>query len=197
MQQIVIFYLFSCLSLLFACFVVCLRNTVKAVLSLILCFFFTACLWLLLNAEFLAIVLILVYVGAVLVLFLFVVMMIDVTTEDLNYTTYRFYAVFVCVVLFFFISYNFLNFNCLVLFTRIDSDIKFLNILCDTKVSNLGVLLYTSRLFVFELAGILLLVGIVSAIVLSFRGVQKDRKIQNVFKQITKNSNVSYIEKNK
>lgn len=76
--QSIAFYLFAAVALLAAGAVISFRNPVHSVLSLVLTFFSTACLWLLLQAEFLGIVLILVYVGAVMILFLFVVMMLDI-----------------------------------------------------------------------------------------------------------------------
>ncbi|HMN35757.1 MAG TPA: NADH-quinone oxidoreductase subunit J, partial [Chiayiivirga sp.] len=75
--QLAIFYAFALVTTLAALAVITVRNPVHAVLCLVLTFFSTACLWLLLEAEFLAIALVLVYVGAVMVLFLFVVMMLD------------------------------------------------------------------------------------------------------------------------
>lgn len=76
--ELLAFYLFASVALLSALAVISLRNPVHSVLSLVLTFFSTACLWLLLQAEFLGIVLVLVYIGAVMILFLFVVMMLDV-----------------------------------------------------------------------------------------------------------------------
>jgi NADH-quinone oxidoreductase subunit J len=78
--QLLAFYLFAGVALLSAGAVISLKNPVHSVLALVLTFFSTACLWLLLQAEFLGIVLVLVYVGAVMILFLFVVMMLDVNT---------------------------------------------------------------------------------------------------------------------
>jgi NADH-quinone oxidoreductase subunit J len=78
------FYAFALVTVLAALGVVTVRNSVHAALLLVLTFFSTACLWLLLQAEFLGIVLVLVYIGAVMVLFLFVVMMLDVNTASLR-----------------------------------------------------------------------------------------------------------------
>lgn len=80
--QDIAFYLFSAVASLSALAVISVRNPVHAALSLVLCFFSAACLWILLQAEFLGLVLILVYVGAVMVLFLFVVMMLDIQVEE-------------------------------------------------------------------------------------------------------------------
>ena len=78
------FYLFAAVTTLAALSVISVKNSVHAALFLVLAFFSTACLWILLQAEFLGLVLILVYVGAVMVLFLFVVMMLDINNEPLR-----------------------------------------------------------------------------------------------------------------
>ncbi|MFQ5470377.1 MAG: NADH-quinone oxidoreductase subunit J, partial [Gammaproteobacteria bacterium] len=80
----VIFYIFSSILVFSATMVIIVRNSVHAALFLVLAFFTSAAIWLLLEAEFLAIVLVLVYVGAVMVLFLFVVMMLDVNIAPLR-----------------------------------------------------------------------------------------------------------------
>ena len=82
--ELIAFYAFALVTVLAAGAVITLRNPVHAVLSLILTFFSTACLWLLLQAEFLGIALVLVYVGAVMILFLFVVMMLDLNTDPMR-----------------------------------------------------------------------------------------------------------------
>ena len=79
-----LFYAFATVLVLAALAVITVRNSVHAALFLVLCFFTSACVWLLLQAEFLAIALVLVYVGAVMVLFLFVVMMLDINTTPLR-----------------------------------------------------------------------------------------------------------------
>jgi NADH-quinone oxidoreductase subunit J len=78
------FYVFAAVTVLAALSVISVKNSVHAALFLVLAFFSTACLWILLQAEFLGLVLVLVYVGAVMVLFLFVVMMLDINTEKLR-----------------------------------------------------------------------------------------------------------------
>jgi NADH-quinone oxidoreductase subunit J len=78
------FYVFAAVTTLSALAVITVKNSVHAALSLVLSFFSTACLWILLQAEFLGLVLVLVYVGAVMVLFLFVVMMLDINAEKLR-----------------------------------------------------------------------------------------------------------------
>ena len=82
--ELIAFYAFAAVAVLAALGVILARNPVHAVLSLVLTFFSAACLWLLLQAEFLGVVLVLVYIGAVMVLFLFVVMMLDINTTPLR-----------------------------------------------------------------------------------------------------------------
>src|SRR5215813_14460576 len=82
--NLTLFYVFSAVLVLAALGVISVRNLVHAALCLVLTFFTSAALWLLMQAEFLAIALVLVYVGAVMVLFLFVVMMLDINTEPLR-----------------------------------------------------------------------------------------------------------------
>ncbi|HEX3895848.1 MAG TPA: NADH-quinone oxidoreductase subunit J, partial [Rudaea sp.] len=81
---LILFYAFATVLVASAVGVISVKNSVHAALLLVLCFFTTAALWLLLQAEFLAVALVLVYVGAVMVLFLFVVMMLDVKVEPLR-----------------------------------------------------------------------------------------------------------------
>ncbi|TSA58652.1 MAG: NADH-quinone oxidoreductase subunit J [Sediminibacterium sp.] len=174
-----VFYFFASVAIFSSIFVVLSKNTVKSVLFLILSFLSTACIWLLLEAEFLAITLILVYVGAVMVLFLFVVMMIDQEFEITKLGVSKYSPLIMCssllllVTLLLFISpYHF------------GSDVM----LPEFKGSSynvilLGLLLYNKYLFAFEIAGILFLVGMVAAIAISFRGRQ-DRLNQDVSEQV-------------
>ncbi|MEO8743272.1 MAG: NADH-quinone oxidoreductase subunit J, partial [Lysobacteraceae bacterium] len=93
------FYVFAAVTVLSALSVISVKNSVHAALFLVLGFFSTACLWILLQAEFLGLVLVLVYVGAVMVLFLFVVMMLDINTETLREGFARFVPVGIVVAL--------------------------------------------------------------------------------------------------
>ena len=95
--ELAAFWAFAAITVLAAGSVILQKNPVHAVLSLILCFFSTACLWLLLQAEFLGIVLVLVYVGAVMILFLFVVMMLDVNTTPLREGLARYFPIAMAV----------------------------------------------------------------------------------------------------
>lgn len=190
MQDSLVFYVFSGLAVLSACLVVCARSCVKSVLALIFCFVMTACTWLSMNAEFLAVVLILVYVGAVLVLFLFVVMMIDVGKEKSSLAVSFIVSAFViCLVLY--VSQSIFNVDVsswfgVTLGERLPYE--------QNTVEIVGLYLYISRLFSIIVVGILLLVGIVVAVGLTFRGPQ-NRKVQDIGKQVAAEINVKLLKK--
>ncbi|MBN9460369.1 MAG: NADH-quinone oxidoreductase subunit J [Burkholderiales bacterium] len=161
----VLFYLFSALTVFSALRVITARNPVHSVLFLVLTFCSTACIWILLKAEFLAIVLVLVYVGAVMVLFLFVVMMLDINIER----TRRGFWGNLPVALFVGIAVVFeLAFVLMTSFRDRQADVPPLPPdYSNTKA--LGKLLYTEYAYAFEIAAVLLLVAIVSAIALTLR----------------------------
>ena len=175
-----LFYIFSTV-LLFASFrVITARSPVYAVLFLVLAFFNAACIWMLLRAEFLAIVLVLVYVGAVMVLFLFVVMMLDVGTEALRegFWTHFPLAAIVGVVIALEMA------AVLIPGTRL-TDAPVLSPaamkLGNTKL--LGIEVYTNYLYPLQIAAVLLLVAIIAAIALTLRK-RKDSKYQNPSEQV-------------
>jgi len=167
----IVFYLFSGIATLAALGVVTSRNPVYSVLLLVLAFFSSACIWLLLEAEFLAIILVVVYVGAVMVLFLFVVMMLDVNLEKLKagFTSYLPVGILVAVAM---VS------QLLILFWARSSQGPVLADVPAAEGSNtrvLGEWLYTHYLYPFEIAGIILLVAIVAAISLTHRRRERTR----------------------
>ena len=164
--QSALFYVFSAV-LLFAAFrVITARTPVYAALFLVLAFFNAACVWMLLRAEFLAIVLVLVYVGAVMVLFLFVVMMLDLTSERLRDGLWRHLPLAGLVGAAMAVE------MALVLMRgfRVDSapaaSAKALQ-LGNTRL--LGIEVYTHYLYPLQLAAVLLLVAMVAAIALALR----------------------------
>ncbi|HFL8819563.1 MAG TPA: NADH-quinone oxidoreductase subunit J [Candidatus Azoamicus sp. OHIO2] len=178
-MQSIFFHIFSSITIFSAILVILSKNTVNSVLFLILSFVSTACLWLLLEAEFLAIILILVYVGAVIVLFLFVVMMIDQQFELKNMVISKYSPIIVMTSLsMLIVLFQFMNphtYGADILIPEIKGDMG--------NVKMLGSLLYHKHLFSFELAGLLLLVGMVAAIAVSFRGKQ-DRLNQDISEQV-------------
>ena len=172
----VLFYAFAAVLLFAAVRVITVRNPVHAALYLILAFFQAAGIWMLLHAEFLSITLVLVYVGAVMVLFLFVVMMIDINLDALKKDFWKHFplAAFIGAVL------------ALELASVLMGGFRSSQIAVDSAVSgapvsntrDLGVLLYTEYLYPLEIAAVILLVAIVSAIALTMRE-RKDTKAQD------------------
>lgn len=161
----IVFYLFGATLIGSALGVVTVGNPIYAVLFLVLSFFSAACIWLLLQAEFLAIVLVLVYVGAVMVLFLFVVMMLDVNVTPLTEGFTRYLPVGLLVAFAMAVQMF------LVIWTR-GMESQALPAPKPEGYSNtreLGLLLYTDYLYAFEIAAVLLLVAIIAAIALTHR----------------------------
>jgi len=163
----VVFYAFSTLMVVAALGVVSARNPVHSALFLVLAFFATSAIWLLLEAEFLAITLVLVYVGAVMVLFLFVVMMLDINITRMREGLMR-YAPFGIAIAILLIVQMILvvgpeNFGLEAFALPEPHGADYSN----TK--ELGRVLYTKYVYAFELASVILLVAIVAAIALTMR----------------------------
>lgn len=167
-----LFYVFSAV-LLFASFrVITARSTVHAALYLVLAFFSAACLWMLLRAEFLAIALVLVYVGAVMVLFLFVVMMLDLNTDGLRESFWTHFPVALVVGVLIVLE------MALVLMPGFDVRNAPAADPLALKLGNskmLGIEIYTRYLYPLQIAAVLLLVAIIAAIALTLRR-RKDSK---------------------
>ena len=167
--ELYVFYLFSLLLLYSSINVIISNNAVKSAVHLVFSFFFSAVLWLVLNAEFLSVILILVYVGAVMVLFLFVVMMLDINVTAVREGFVKYFSVGLTV----FISMA----GLLILFFKRDFNNSENNVLNEIKVisddntENLGYVLYTEYLLAFEISAIILLLGIISAITLTTRKI--------------------------
>ena len=176
-----LFYLFAIILVASAIGLIVVRNPVYSALLLVLCFFTSASIWLLIEAEFLAVVLVLVYVGAVMVLFLFVVMMLDINVEEMRrgFTRYAWVGwltAFVVIV----------QIVGLVAARRLGVDVTQGMVPLPADYSNtahLGRVLYTEYLYPFELAAILLLVAIIGAISLTMRR-RPGLKVQNVARQV-------------
>ena len=162
-----VFYVFALILIYAAGRVITVRNPVHATLHLVLAFFTCAGLWLLLEAEFLAITLVLVYVGAVMVLFLFVVMMLDINTSPLREGFIRYLPVGLVVaslmLLEMFLVVGARNFGAqsVAIPERHGADYS--------NTRELGNVLYTDYVYPFEIAAVILLVAIVAAIALTMR----------------------------
>ncbi|MDP1680174.1 MAG: NADH-quinone oxidoreductase subunit J [Burkholderiales bacterium] len=176
-----VFYLFSAILLFAGMRVITARNPVHAALFLVLAFFTAAGLWLLLEAEFLAITLVLVYVGAVMVLFLFVVMMLDINLDKLREGFWDYLPlagiVSVLMVLEMVVILGGKHFGLKQMPAPVAHGADYSN----TK--ELGRLLYTEYVYPFEIAAVILLVAIVAAIALTMRR-RKNTKYQNPAEQV-------------
>lgn len=179
--ELFLFYVFAVITVGAASCVVTVRNPVHAAMFLVLTFFSTACIWMLLEAEFLAITLVLVYVGAVMVLFLFVVMMLDVNVEPLREGFVKYLPWGAAVGLLMFIEMAFL-----ITERYFRSENYPIPAPSGPEYSNtemLGKLLYDKFLFQFEVAAVILLVAIVAAIALTMRR-RPDTKYQKPHQQV-------------
>ncbi len=173
-----VFFVFAAVAVLSAAAVITLRNPVHAVLSLVLTFFSTAALWLLAEAEFLGITLVLVYVGAVMVLFLFVVMMLDINIARMREGFARYLPFGLVVALIMGAE--------LVLYVLSRAPDVAPPAPAAAGYSNtqaLGEALYTQYLYPFEIAAAILLVSIIAAIALTLRR-RPDTKYLNPAEQI-------------
>jgi len=176
-----IFYGFSTLLLMTALAVIVSRNPVRSALFLVLCFFASAVLWILLEAEFLALILIVVYVGAVMTLFLFVVMMIDIDLAELKKGFVKYLPIGALVLaamvalMILVISKEHFAYLQAAMPTAAPHDYS--------NLKDLGSVLYTEHVYSFELASVLLLIAIIASISLTYRG-PRQRKKQNINAQV-------------
>ena len=178
----ILFYIFGTILVAAALGVIVARNPVYSALSLVLCFVTSAAIWLLIEAEFLAIVLVLVYVGAVMVLFLFVVMMLDINLDELRHGFTRFAWLgwlTALAVIFEIVGVVWARGGLGMDVTKgpTDTAADYSNTL------ELGQILYTKYVYPFELAAVLLLVAIVAAIALTMRK-RPGHKVQDISKQV-------------
>ena len=167
-----LFYIFSAVLLASSFGVITARSTVHAALFLVLAFFNASCLWMMLKAEFLAITLVLVYVGAVMVLFLFVVMMLDINTEELRAGFWKAFPLAALVGVLIALE------MALVLmggFSRAAAPVADAVAVKMGNTRLLGIEVYTNYLYPLQIAAVLLLVAIIAAIALTLRE-RKDTK---------------------
>jgi NADH-quinone oxidoreductase subunit J len=179
--QTIIFYIFAAILIFAALRVITARNPVHSALFLVLAFFTAAAIWLLLRAEFLAIALVLVYVGAVMVLFLFVVMMLDINLERLREGFWSYLPLGATIGLLMALEMSLVlggrYFGLQTLPAPADPGRSYSN------TRELGQLLYTDYAYPLELAAMLLLVAMIAAIALTMRK-RKDTKYQSAARQI-------------
>lgn len=182
-MQEIIFYIFSTIATIGALMVVFAKNPVRSVLALILTFIAVAATWVILGSEFLAMLLVLVYVGAVMVLFLFVVMMLDIKIEQKHTKLVKWVPIALLLPI-----------SLIILLSKAMSPEYFdllksplpqgiLEKLDYNNVHAIGEELFTKYLLQFEIAGIILLAGLVAAIALIFHGPRM-RKLNNIDSQL-------------
>ena len=177
--QLIAFYVFASVLLFAALAVILARNPVHAAMFLVLSFVTAAGLWILIYAEFLALTLVLVYVGAVMVLFLFVVMMLDINFDQMREGFWKHLPIAATVAI------AMVAQMALLLWSK-SMHLRAISPGAPQAVSNtkeLGRMLYTEYLLPFELAAVVLLVAMVAAIALTFRG-RKESKSQIVGDQV-------------
>ena len=175
-----IFYAFAVVAVISAYTVITAKNPVRSVLALVVTFFAVAAIWMMLYAEFLSLILLLVYVGAVMTLFLFVVMMLQIQKEQKGPHFVRYFPFGLLVVV--------LLMGILIV-SEIPRDFKVMPhpmILGENanNTAQLGAVLFTHYLYPFEVAGVLLLAAIIAAIALTHRR-PINRKSQNISEQVS------------
>jgi NADH-quinone oxidoreductase subunit J len=177
----ILFFIFATVLIGAALGVILSRNPVYSALLLVLCFFNSAVIWILLDAEFLGIVLVLVYVGAVMVLFLFVVMMLDVNLEQLRKEFVGYWPLTIAVAGF----VVFAIINVIVVRHLGGADLQTAPALAAdySNTRSLGVALFTRYAYPSQVAAVILLVASVAAIVLTLRQ-RKGGKPQDIAKQV-------------
>lgn len=176
MEPQIIFYIFAAIMIIASLLVVVNKDPVKSVFALIVVFVATSGIWLLLGAEFLALVLVLVYVGAVMTLFLFVVMMLDYQTSTGLSNVFK-YAMF-CLLL--------TGFMCFLMYLVFyDIRLQAITVAHDEidNITLIGSTLYTDYSYTFVIAGVILLVAIVASISLVHRR-RLQAKRQNIKQQL-------------
>ena len=195
----ILFYIFSSIALIASIMVINSKNPVHSVLFLILVFCNSAGLFILLGVEFLAITFIIVYVGAIAILFLFVVMMLNIKLVELNENMLRYLPIGALIgIIFLFEIFLVLENNFISLNYNLDSNN--INYIWDNKVTNytnielIGNILYTNNFYLFLVASLILLVAMIGAIILTLY-MQTNVKRQDVFKQTSRHFSRSILLK--
>jgi NADH-quinone oxidoreductase subunit J len=189
----IFFYTFSFIAIISAIMVTASKNTVHSVFFLILDFISISCLFIMIGAEFLGMIMLIVYVGAVAVLFLFVVMMLNVAQQKNQWFSSRDSSEHIPVGL---IISIIIFFELIIVISGWKFKPDLLNsmtLIIDQEVSNthsIGNILYTDYILVFQLSGMILLVAMIGAIILTFRQ-RPGLKRQSYFSQISREPNES------
>ena len=185
----IFFYFFSTVAIVATIMVTISKNTVHSVFFLILDFVTVACLFIMIGAEFLGMIMLIVYVGAVAVLFLFVVMMLNVSLPEIKKESSKYWSIgsFITIVVLL---------ELLIIiggWQYKDNLILSSSIVLNQNISNtnlLGNILYTDYIYLFQIAGMILLVSMIGAIVLTYRK-REGIKRQSYFTQISRERDTS------
>jgi len=198
--EIILFYLFASMTLTSGVLVIGSKNPIHSILFLVLVFFNASGLLLLLKAEFLAMIFLVVYVGAIAVLFLFVVMMLNIKLTELTENTLQYFPIGGIVGLIFLMEVSLIVDNDLTpsLFSSSilpDSPVIWSTDISETtNMETIGLLIYTTYFYYFLIASLVLLVAMIGAIVLTISkraGVQK----QDIFEQVSRcHKNTIYLK---
>ena len=184
----IIFYVFAGLTVLSACLVITQNNPVRCVLFLVLAFFTSSVLWMLVQAEFLALILVLVYVGAVMTLFLFVVMMLNIDIESMKKHFIRHIplglGIIILLTVLLYIAIPLGDYSTSEKQPAVESvDTTMVVTKPESNTVAIGMVLYTDYVLAFELAAVILLVSIIAAITLVHRHPIRTKQ-QNIVQQI-------------
>ena len=203
MAHAIFFYIFSAIAIISAIMVTTSKNTVHSVFFLILDFISISCLFIMIGAEFLGMIMLIVYVGAVAVLFLFVVMMLNVAQQKNQWFSAQESSkhipigLIVSVIIFFELiivigGWKYKPDLVSAMSLTIDKNI--------TNTHSIGYVLYTDYIHVFQLSGMILLVAMIGAIVLTFRkreGVKKQSYLKQISRERSEGVQVLEVETNK
>jgi NADH-quinone oxidoreductase subunit J len=189
----IIFYIFAAIAVCSAISVITVRNPVRSVLSLVITFFAMSGIWMILRAEFLSLILLLVYVGAVMTLFLFVVMMLNIDRESTERGFVRYLPFGIVIILLMMglllvtVSPQYFGITAMPL--PLPEPDNYSNI------QHIGEVLFTNYVYPFEIAGVILLVAIIAAITLTHRKPTR-RRVQKVSEQLaaTKDNRLQIIK---
>ena len=200
----IFFYIFSIIAIVSAIMVTASKNTVHSVFFLILDFISISCLFIMIGAEFVGMIMLIVYVGAVAVLFLFVVMMLNVSLQKNEWfaaergSSHIPVGIIVSIIIFFelIIVVGGWKFK-----PNLNPDSLDLNFISEkTNTHSIGEVLYTDYIHLFQLSGMILLVAMIGAIVLTFRkrsGIKKQSYFKQVSRERSDGVELIDVEKNK
>ncbi len=199
----IFFYVFSTIAIVSAIMVTASKNTVHSVFFLILDFISISCLFIMIGAEFLGMIMLIVYVGAVAVLFLFVVMMLNVTQQKNQWFSSAYSSKHIPIGL---IISTIIFFELIIVIGGWKYKPELFNSLnysLNDEISNthsLGQVLYTDYIHIFQMSGMILLIAMIGAIVLTFRqrsGVKKQSYFKQISRERTEGIEIKDVETNK